>query len=332
MTTYYADFDLTTGNNDGSNAANAWKTMADVFAGSNGTAPAAGDTVLCKGTDVLGASVEPSASGAYNTGYIKFIGVDSSWNNVGGSARAVLDGNGGAYSVLYCNTGRSYLWFENFIFKNTNKASGNCAVRIVTNNSYYWTFVNCIYRDCYRGVDNNLGYSRYITHIRCAAHSNSNYGFGDYYSTYIGCRAYNNGGAGFSGAYGVIKGCIAHDNSSDGFYDYGNYAIFDSVAYGNSGDAWERNYPGGSNALIGFRAASNTRGINVSGTNRPVIFYYYGDNTTETSGYYDEILNNGASTVTLNGTDTNEGFVDPSNDDYNLRSDATYRRVAVSIP
>jgi hypothetical protein len=104
------------------------------------------------------------------------------------------------------------------------------------------------------------------------------------------------------------------------------------VAYGNTGDGIEVSYTTCMPFVFGSRCASNATGINVNANIRAPVFYFYGDNTTETSGGYDEILNNGASTVTLNGADTNEGFTDPANDDYSLRSDATYRRVAVSIP
>jgi hypothetical protein len=103
-------------------------------------------------------------------------------------------------------------------------------------------------------------------------------------------------------------------------------------AYGNTGDGIEIPFTAASNLVIGSRSASNATGVNVAANVRALLFYFYGDNTTETSGGYNEILNNGAATVTLNGGDTNEGFVDPANDDYNLRSDATYRRVAVTIP
>jgi hypothetical protein len=80
------------------------------------------------------------------------------------------------------------------------------------------------------------------------------------------------------------------------------------------------------------RITNNATAINNSANQRIKLFYVYSDNTTETSGYYDEIINNGAATVTLNGTDTDEGFTDPDNDDFTLSSYATYRRVAVAIP
>ena len=330
MTTYYADFDLATGDNDGTTAANAWKTFADVIAGSNGTAPAAGDTVLCKGTDTLAATVTVNLDGTYNGGYIKFIGVDASWANVGGSTRAVLDANGGGFSCMTFN-GAGYIWMENFRLTNTSKAVGKNGVDYVTSYSDNNIWVNCVADNCYVGFQ-GTGYGRYLTFIKCLAHTNASTGFQIKYADYKFCRAHSNAGHGFNVNFGITLSCIAHDNGGDGFYSYTNYSPINCVAYGNTGDGFDFPFASCVCQLVGCRVTNNAVGINVSANLRASLFYYYGDNTTETAGGYDEILNDGASTITLNGTDTDEGFVDPANDDYNLASGATYRRVAVTIP
>lgn len=331
MTTYYADFDLATGNNTGVDAANAWKTFADVLAGSNGTAPTAGDTVLCKGTDTLAGTQTVTIDGTYDGGYIKFIGVDASWANVGGSTRAVLDANGGAFSCLTFN-GANYIWMENFRLTNTSKAANRNGVDYVTAYSDNDIWVNCVADNCYNGFQGSSGYARCLTFIRCLAHTNANAGFYIRNADYRFCRAYGNTSHGFNMYANTAYACISHDNGGDGFYVYSSTAPINCVAYGNTGDGFEFAYTTQTCVPIGCRAANNGTGVNTSANVRAVAFYYYGDNTTETAGGFDEILNDGASTVTLNGADTNEGFVDPSSDDYNLRSDATYRRVAVSIP
>jgi len=333
MATYYADFDLATGDNDGSDAANAWKTFADVIAGSNGTAPAAGDTVLCKGTDTLSGTTRTiNISGSAASGYIKLIGVDASWNNVGGSSRAVIDANGGAIVALTYNAA-SFIWLENFRVTNTNKASGKDGIGSAAAYSEYNIFINCVADNCNNGFAGG-GYLRYHRFIRCLAHTNTANGFSSRYAQISFCRAYGNTNHGFHLSDNVAFASLAHDNGADGFYVYGS-SVIQCSSYGNTGDGFELSLAASNtNGFVACRAGGNGgAGFNVSAAGlRMPVFYYYGDNTTETAGNYDEILNDGASTVTLNGTDTNEGFVDPANDDYNLRSDATFRRVAVSLP
>ncbi len=115
MATYYADFDLGTGNNDGTAWADAWQTMDDVQAGTNGTAPAAGDTVLCRGTNTLSSVPALSASGTAGNPII-YVGVNSSGVYEDGT-RAVLDANSSAANALDWNS-REYTYFTAFDFLN----------------------------------------------------------------------------------------------------------------------------------------------------------------------------------------------------------------------
>ena len=336
MTTYYADFDLATGNNDGTTAANAWKTMADVIAGSNGTAPAAGDTVLCKGTDSTSAVVTWNISGTYNGGYVKLIGVDASWTNVGGSTRAVIDRGGGASVVL--SVAASYFWLENFEIKGGG-SSGTAYHGVQFPSGAYRdcnVFVNCYVHNCYgEGFDGTGGYARYTTFVKCRSSNNAVCGFADFRdSEFHFCRADNNTSHGFfpSASKCLLNKCIAENNGGDGIYNYYGAYIVDCVFHGNTGDAIEYALAPNQSMPCGVRATENATGIKVSGNLRIPLFCFYGDNTTETSGYYDEILNDGSNTVTLNGTDTDEGYTDSANSDFNLTSSATYRRVEVAIP
>lgn len=332
-TTYYADFDLATGDNDGTTAANAWQTFADVIAGSNGTAPAASDTVLCKGTDTLSATVNVTGiGGAYNTGYIRFIGVNALWENVGDTTRAVIDANGQNISALTFNNAK-YLWFENFEVKGAGSSgTATHGVSCITAGSEYTVWVNCTFHNNYgSGVYANslLDHARFFM---CSFYSNASHGIVAHrYGITAFCRAYSNTAIGFSAAFCLHIGCIAHDNGTYGFSGYSSGCI-NCVADSNSTSGISYTNPSGIGVAIGCRVTSNGIGVNEEALLRMLLFYCYGDNTTETYGDYDEILHNGAATVTLNGTDTDEGYTDSSANNFDLVSSATYFSTAIAIP
>jgi len=334
MTIYYADFDLTTGNNDGSDASNAWQSFSDIIAGSNGSPPAAGDTVLCKGTDSMSSGVTVNIAGSAEGGFIKLIGVDGSWNNVGGSTRAVLDMQNNDYDILTYN-GADYFWLENFELKNAGSSgTGYDGIVGATDYSEYCVFINCYVHNCYgRGFNTNGGYLRYASAFRCRASNNASDGFMTKYWNLFACRADANTVRGFNTNGDLLIGCIAHDNGTEGFYLYTTRAIH-CVSEGNTNEGFELDY---SSAyfpiLLGLRSTNNGTGLAINTSYRFPVMYYYGDNnTTDASGYYDEVLNDGGNTITLDGSDTDCGYADSSSDDYNLSSSATYRRAGVSIP
>jgi hypothetical protein len=339
MTVYYADFDLTTGDNNGTTWANAWRTLQRAHDGTDGTQPIAGDVVLCKGTDTITATVAITIDGSAAGGFIKFIGVAASYTgsdpvvgNTGGTDRAVIDADGGAFPAITFNDS-DYMWFENFDAGNTNKGSGNSAFSGITATSSPIIFINCIGHDALKGFDNYSGWL-VATYLRCAAYNNASFGIDVRNSSAFFCRAYDNSGDGFHLRGSSVIGCISHDNDLEGYWYEATslFAFYGNVAYGNTNSAIELDAQVGPGPIIGFRAALNSIGIDTD-VGRALLFYYYGDNTTETTGDYDEILNNGAATVTLNGTDTNEGFTDPTNKNFSLKSSGvTYRRTAVAIP
>jgi len=332
MTTYYADFDLSTGNNDGTTAANAWRTLADVIAGSNGTAPAAGDTVLCKGTDSISATVTINIAGSTAGGFIKLTGVDASWNNVGGSTRAVIDGGGNSLSCLTFN-GANYFWLENFEIKNAGSSGiSSHGVTWVTAYSDHQVLLNVISHSNYGTGFNINNYSRFSHFVQCRAHSNAGYGFhSPRYTTLLFCRADNNSSRGFNGYNTTFYGCIAHDNSSDGIYSYSGSGLFNSVAYNNSGDGITVSYAGSTMSPMGCRSVGNGTGVNT--TDRVGMLFYYGaSNTTPTAGYPVDIPIAGVSTMVTAGSDTDGGFSDPSSDDFTLDPSATFFDDTVEIP
>jgi len=223
MTDYYVDADLDSGDNDGGgdgdaydptsagNWTNAWKTFADCMAGTNGSAPAAGDVVFCKGTDTLGsATVTTSASGSVASGFITFIGCAAD-GSVDGT-RVVINGDG-SYVPL-TNGGHSFLWFENFEF--TNSSGDGVAWHT---NGDYCVFVNCISHSNSSGDGFTGASGDQVLFVKCQAYSNGDDGYSGWGSAcrFMLCTAYSNTDTGFAttSGYAVYFGSIAHDNGAN---------------------------------------------------------------------------------------------------------------------
>jgi len=325
---FYADFDVSGGSNLGT-LAQPWETLADVLAGTNGTAPAAGESVGCKGTDGITSTVTVSLDGTSSGGYIKFIGVDSNWDNVGGTTLTIIDGQ---TNTLDCLTfiGATFLWFENFDIKNAGSSgTTNDGIYGATTNNNYNVFINIHTHDCKGdGISGNL-YLKRSLFFRCSSYNNSQYGFANYQeSTLIACRAYNNTSYGYRTLEdNVHLGCISNDNST-GFFLYQSHGLINCIADGNTGSGFYVDTAGTTLHYCGCRSTNNGTGINTSAALLVLLIYYYGDNnTTDVTNYYEEIIG-----MTLNGSDTDEGYVNQANNNYNLTDDATYRREPIVIP
>ena len=339
MATYYADFDLGTGDNDGTSWANAWRTMADAIAGSNGTAPAAGDTVYCRGTDTLSSSPTNALSGDETNGLIKWIGVNGAGNNDG--TRAILDANSNDVAPLTING--NYNLYENFGFTGSGNSSG------VAGTGDYNVWINCAF---YSNAQNGYGtYGGYDWFIRCVAYGNGWNGYSIGISSHIlFCRARghtSSGYAGFylhSGAESVMIGCIASGNN----IGFGNVStcslLFGCIADGNEDDGFiARSTTIYNIGVIGCRITnqSGSGDIGLNCNNEIVLYgWNYISNNADTianDAISYALTYNGAATNTLSADgasagDTDEGYTAGSPYDYNLRSDATLRRTAITVP
>lgn len=334
MATLYADFDLASGANDGSSWGDAWRTMADVIAGTNSSAPAAGDEVLCRNTNDITATNAMTLQGSAASGYIKFIGVGGGGTNVGGSTRAVIDGQKNNVIGLELNNA-DFLWFENFEIKNCGSAGiANHGVSCITANSDHLVFINCISHDNYGNGFSGNTLSYYSHFYKCSAYNNSGRGWYNWrYGVLFYCSSHDNTYEGFALYSNTAKGCIAWDNGTYGFYSYSENMDTNCVAHSNTGKGFYYPYASVANANEGCRSTDNSVGVEQTTSGIQKLFYYYGDNNTaDTGGTYKSILNDGNTTVTLNGSDTNFGYTDYANDDFSLTSSATYRRSAIAIP
>jgi hypothetical protein len=328
MATYYCHFGLTTGNNNGTSPADAWQTFEDALAGTNGTMPNAGDTVLCHGEQLLTGQITMSTyllnSGTALGSMISFIGVNSSWENDGVADNARLNANRGAFGIL--GIGCNYIWMENFKLYNTNKATlstndGASAIMGGSGGSNLW-FYNCIFSDCYRGETNYFGSLGARYYIKCLFANNANYGtYGRNATAFIFCAAKNNGAQGFftSNTSPTYYGCIAANNGSHGFVASAGW-MYHCVAHGNAGDGINA---GGT--LIGCRATENNRNF---GTGTGQVHIACADIDTIAMSLADSMK----LWCEIRDSFTDSGYVDAANGDFNLTSDAIMRRVPIALP
>lgn len=337
MTIYYADFDLATGNNDGSTAADAWQTMQRAVDGIDGVQPAAGDIVRCQGTDTLVANLDiDGLSGDTTSGMVRFIGMsDISAGTIDGT-RAVLDGD----SQTYTCTGATadFINFENFEFKQMSGAGlGSASV------ASDWKFNNCSF-------NNNSGRGAEPTNMtnsfffRCTFYLNGTDGaFRGNDTLFILCSFHDNTDSGYQDSVRQIYsiGCLYYDNGNDGWENiYQNSLMLNCVVNDNTDDGILISGIGVPN-IIGCRITNHSGAgdIGLNANNNPVFhgWNYYENNdgaNIQNGSLAIEILDAGATTDAEDQSDTNQGYTDKTDgaEDFNLRSDATSRRTAITIP
>ena len=333
MSIYYVD-PVATGANDGSSWTDAWvslQTAADTAV--------AGDIVYCRGTETLSAQVDyDTNSGDMDTnGYIQFIGCNSSGDEDG--TRYVLDGNSAAANCTHWN-GVSRVLLRNFDLKNaTGDGFGG-----TTAGGYGVILDNVCSHD--NGGDGFYAYSMSNGSIlfRCCAYSNSNYGFYYIKQKAVFCCAHDNGNAGFYSNYNTqcLIGCLAYDNSGDDYQDLDDGCLLlMCISNGGSGNGVnpENTPTDAAPILIGNRFTNKVSGK--YGIDFNSLAGYYGWNVLD--GNVDNIANSSLAMIAkYNGTDlnslspgnTNQGYTDltDGSEDFNLTSNATLRRSAISIP
>lgn len=325
----------------------------------NTTAPADGDvikgttsggtitahtTIAKKGLDI------DTNSGTRANGWIKFIGVNSSWAVDG--TRATVTGNDLAGVNIFSFNGKAMLWFENIEGCHTGAGTKH-GWNFVTANSAL-VAINCSAHSC-SGSGFYLSYCVYSIFIRCSSYSNTQYGSSSDSTSnkFFFCSFTNNTLTGMYSSGGLVFGCISHGNTQAGCYTYSNSGVgiinsvfdsngFDGVTISNSSVLYGP-------PLIGLRITNQSvagkSGLNLQGYQCVVGWCYFEANTDDISDHtiaaFGPIpIENGTTTTNLDSEsqdDTNEGYAQAvANNNFATGyvdgTDPLLRRVAITIP
>lgn len=319
MTTYYVD-PAAAGDDDGTSWTDAWpslQTAADTAV--------AGDIVYCRGTQTLAAAIDfDTKAGTAAGGYIKFIGCNSSGNNDG--TRFVLDGNSAATNCIVSGA-IGWVWLENIECKN---ATGDGVV--LNGSSAAWVLLNVISHD--NGTSGcEANYPDDCIFLKCAFYDNGSDGLRELdNSAVVASSSHGNSGDGFDTLRACsFEMCAIYGNTGSGVVDAGTNTFTQCVFHAN-GTGISLGTVVGASCFVGCRITGNTTGMSVNAAQRAKLLNcYFGGNTTDISGTYDALRNDGVDQNTLAGSDTDNGYVASASDDFNLAPGATGRSVAVEL-
>jgi len=328
MATYYVD-PAATGSHSGESWANAWTTLQDAV-----LTAWAGDAVYCRGTEEITGPVNiDENSGSYDGGYIKFIGCNA--NGVNDGTRYTLKRV--ANNINGIDTyATSWIWLENISIEDC-PLSG-IAVNSTCSN---WRLINV---RCHNNGGNGInvyGTAQYWSLHKCLFTSNGSSGVGALAQSDVhNCVFAGNSGHGAGNSQSCRwVNCIAHGNTGLGISLKGSSGLLNCVVDGNLGGGIYLDSGAVAALISGCRITNHSIagkvGVNVQANARVgLLGCYFGNNYTDvTAGRYDIIPVNGATDhVIFNGSDTNHGYVDPDNDDFNLRSDASIRSLGIPLP
>jgi hypothetical protein len=301
-----------------------------------------GNTITAS-ANAAASTIDVDINGGTNAaGWIKFIGVNASWNQDG--TRAIIDFNSVAMHGFTLTTVADMTWWENIEVQECGASK----------NGFYFSGEarGCVFVNCCSHNNGSSGFDTIGGHIaifiRCAAYSNTAYGYNlGLYNRALFCSAKQNTLDGFYnnvGAYLVLAGCISSDNTDDGVGAVSNTDfIFNCVVNGNDDDGIElkasttQYIP----LIVGCRITNqneNAADNGIYGGGEPYItmscyFEDNGENIDAGDTLHQNVSTDGTGTSSnLNDTpDADEGYV-AEGTDYGLVAAATLRRTAITIP
>lgn len=333
MANYFVD-PAAPGANTGVSWEDAWIDLQTAL----NTVPV-GSTCYCRGTQyITNPLVANIQTGNVTDGYISFIGCNS-LGEIDGS-RFFIDANGVAQNCLEpMNTSHFYL-FRGFEFRNAI----NHGVFANSNACSRWAFVNCVARN-----NGGRGFSTYRIsnglYLLCGAFDNGSDGFNvdRVGGQYLWCVSRGNAGKGIVKTSttnpGVCIGSISYQNTDNGVELDG--VMLHNITHGNGGDGVVLSDIAYG---VGNRVTQHTNAnkIGVNANNKVV---YLGWNFLQENPI--PLANTVAGGIELSSTgeitnvvaelmgvsDVNCGYVDltPGLENFNLREDATLRKVAIPL-
>ena len=330
MPTKYYDPSLSTGDDDGSTEANAWRTLQKAA-----DTAVAGDKVLCKYNatpEAVGADVDFDTNSGAQNNPIEFVGVNGSWVEDG--TQCTIDGEQTANYVIEATTSAKFLVFRNMRAINAARngfwMNGSDSVLL-----YNCTAEGALWHGFAGGSSSTSG----CVLINCRSINNLDSGFYRWSrATFIRCAAINNGsspsyeGAGISCISEIqIVNCVVHNNGVNGVYFpadiQGGGVIVNSVIDGNTGNGMEiGSVPGV--VISGCRITNNTGwGVNHAGGTAAYDHNVIVDNLSGTVTSSTGFLFDGGGNITTGAA----GYVDRDNDNFTTATDAQLRREAVTI-
>ena len=325
MATYYVD-PAASGNNDGTSWDDAFTDLQ-----SAATAAQATDTVYCRGSQTITQTIAPVNAGSVGN-LIRYIGCNASGVNDGTYFQ--LNGNGNNISGMTLNN-NDYTLFENFKIHSCLRHGIEC----VTSYTDYAQFNNV-------WLTGNTGAGLYANirlrsslFYRCKFNGNGAKGvYSTISSAYNLCEFSGNTGHGCEEAESneLYNCCLFTGNTTSGLRLYGSRSVLNCVFDSNGENGIEMGYSD-LTIIQGCRFtnhnASGKLGIAISGGRVCLVACYFGNNATDiTDGMYEVLRINGATDhVIFGGTDTNHGYTTPGSD-FNLRSDASLRSLAIPLP
>lgn len=304
----------------------------------------AGDVTYCRGTQTITAQIDvDTKAGTNDGGFIKFIGCNSS--GVQDGTRFIIDVNSNNCDGLVITADADLVWLENIEVKNCGGTAQHGFY--FASASHGVVMINCCsHNNSGSGFYSAPGYWGYM--FRCCSYSNTQYG--NYapgsYSKILFSSFHDNTLDGLISGMGntTFIGCLIYDNGDMGFENFfASNLFYNCVINGNDGNGIQV-IPGANlyaPAIVGCRITNHSGvgdiGLNANSEICLTMANYFEDNTGDniqnaTLHYNVSIDGTTTSSNQEDQADTTEGYTAGDPYDYNLHSEATSRRSAITIP
>ena len=329
MTSYYVDPAATSGNNDGSSQVNAWLSLQRAIDGEDGVQPTAGDKVLCRAQDgvipdeTLAARIDVDGGNGTTTNPLQITGVNSSWIEDG--TQYVINGNNVATEILYFGASQYQKWLNFKVF-----GAIGYSIEFMVSGARMVNFINCWVSGGYgaRFFRNSLG-----SVIRCLF-ENSSHGVYNLSGSLINSIVRNCSSDGVDSSYSAsrIVGNIIYNSAKNIAGQSAGSLIQNNVIHGGTYGIYRASAVDALTILGNRITGASTAGIGAAGSSG-IMAYNYLQNITDLSNA-DGLLQvalAGINTNIIGGTDTDYGYVDSANADFNLVTGATLREVLADI-